>query len=281
MQPNATLTRPVLAALLIAAFFNGLTVAAQSTDPGWPRVLKKDGKQLTIYQPQVDYWNGYTNLHFRCAISVKGVTKQEKFGVAEVDALTIADQAARIVAIVPLKRDIRFANTPEPELAALRQAVEQLNPAGQVTTLALEHLIAYLDPATQSVQRLVELNLDPPKIFSSTTPAILVMFMGAPKFVPVATNRTDLLFALNTNWDLLYDAASKRYYLLNGDGWLTPPGELMGTWMPAKTLPASFSYSDKYVAATGVLMFGAGMLVGAAIANNNDYYHPPYACHYS
>jgi len=55
----------------------------------------------------------------------------------------------------------------------------------------------------------------------------------------------------------------------------------MGTWMPAKTLPASFSYSDKYVAATGVLMFGAGMLVGAAIANNNDYYHPPYACHYS
>jgi hypothetical protein len=51
----------------------------------------------------------------------------------------------------------------------------------------------------------VEVNLDPPKIFSSTTPAILVMFMGEPQFKPVETNRTDLLFALNTNWDVLYD----------------------------------------------------------------------------
>ena len=36
-------------------------------------------------------------------------------------------------------------------------------------------------------------------------------------------------------------------------------------------------YSGEYVAATGVLMFGAGMLVGAAIANNNHdhYYYPP------
>jgi len=216
------------------------TALAQSpADPGWPRVYKQDKKQLTVYQPQVDYWHGYTNIHFRCAIAVKGVLKEERFGVAEVDAVTVTDHANRIVAIVPLKRELRFANVPEPDLTKLRQAADQLRPMGQATTLALDRVIAYLDPAKQPVQHAVEVNLDPPKIFSSTTPAILVIFMGEPRFKPVETNRTDLLFALNTNWDVLYDTASRQYYLLNGEGWLTAPDVIKGPWTPAQTMPPS------------------------------------------
>jgi hypothetical protein len=214
-------------------------LAQTSADPGWPRVFKMDGKQLTIYQPQVDYWNGYTNLHFRCAIAVKGVSKQEKFGVAEVDALTVTDHGARVVAIVPLKRELRFANVSEPELTSLRQAVEQLYPSGHVTTLSIDRLLAYLDPATQPVQRPAELNLDPPKIFHSSSPAILVNFVGKPLLKPVETNRTDLMFALNSNWDVLYDTASQQYYLLNGAGWLTSPNLLTGPWFPAQEVPSS------------------------------------------
>src|SRR5215475_4338469 len=90
-------------------FVSLLTAAAQSpADPGWPRVFKSSGKQLTVYQPQVDYWNGYTNTHFRCAIAVKGVLKQQKFGVAEVDAMTVVDQVDRVVAMVPTQRELRF-----------------------------------------------------------------------------------------------------------------------------------------------------------------------------
>jgi len=50
----------------------------------------------------VDYWHGYTNLHFRCAIAVKGVLKEEKFGVPEMDALTLTDHPARVVAIMAI-----------------------------------------------------------------------------------------------------------------------------------------------------------------------------------
>lgn len=228
-----------VAALLAVTLLGCFSSAAQPADPGWPRVFKKDKKQLTVYQPQVDYWNGYTNLHFRCAIAVKGVTKQEKYGVAEVDALTVVDHSARIVAVVPLKRELRFANVPEPDVTKLRQAVEQLHPSSQATTLSLDRVIAYLDPAAHSTQPPVEVNLDPPKIFASTTPAILVMFMGEPQFKPVETNRTDLLFALNTNWDVLYDSASQKYYLLHGEGWLTAPDALKGPWTPTRTLPPS------------------------------------------
>lgn len=225
--------------VLLTTLAGSLTANAESADPGWPRVFKQGGKQLTVYQPQVDYWHGYTNLHFRCAIAVKGVSAQEKFGVAEVDALTIADQGARIVAIVPLKRELRFAGVQEPELTSLRQAAEQLNPPGHVTTLSLDRVIAYLDPAREPVQPAVELNLNPPQIVSSTTPAILLNFMGQPQLQPVAPGRTDLLFAVNINWDVLYDTASKQYFLLNGKGWLTAPDALQGPWVPARTLPAS------------------------------------------
>lgn len=233
------LARRLFAVLLLAGLLPAFSGAAQPADPGWPRVFKKDKQQLTVYQPQVDYWHGYTNLHYRCAIAVKGVLKEEKFGVAEVDALTVTDHGARVVAIVPLKRELRFANVPESELKKLRQAVETLHPSGQATTLSLDRVIAYLDPAAQPLQPAVELNLEPPRIFSSTAPAILVMFMGEPQFKPVETNRTDLLFALNTNWDVLYDGPSRQYYLLNGEGWLTAPDVLKGPWVPAVNLPPS------------------------------------------
>ncbi len=228
------------AVLLTAAASPCFMAAAQPADPGWPRVFKNGNQQLTIYQPQVDYWRGYTNLHFRCAIAVKGVTKQEKFGVAEIDAVTVTDQTERIVALVPTQRDLRFPNTSDSELLSLRRVVDELRPPGQALTISLDRVLAYLNPADQPTQHPVELNLDPPKIFYSRQPAILVMILGEPEFKPVETNRTDLLFALNTNWDLFYDTASERYFLLNQDNWLTA-SDVKGPWTPAPSLPASLS----------------------------------------
>jgi len=230
----------LLLALLAAVGFNSDTAAGQpAADPGWPRVVQQEKKQLTIYQPQVDYWNGYTNIHFCCAIAVKGVTKQEKFGVAEIDAVTVADHAARIVALVPIQRDLRFPNTSDSELAALRRAVDELKPPGQAITLSLDRVLACLDPTQQPTQHPVEVSLDPPTIYCSRQPAILVMFLGEPQFKPVETNRTDLMFALNTNWDVFYDTVAQRYFLLNQNTWLSAP-DVKGPWLPTQSLPASF-----------------------------------------
>lgn len=230
---NRRFVLPFVAALSLAAS------AWATPDPGWPRVFKKDGRQLTVYQPQVDYWRGFTNIHFRCAIAVKGVLAEERFGVAEIDAVTVTDQTARIVALVPTVRDIRFANVSETEKSSLRRAVDELNPPGHATTLGLDRVIAYLDPSRHPVQPTAEVNFDPPRIFHSSTPAILVMFMGEPRLKPVETNRTDLLFAINTNWDVLYDSASGRYLLLNGEGWLATPDLVKGPWTPVPDPPAS------------------------------------------
>lgn len=238
-------TSLLLAALLTTGLSNCFTADAQTTaqangDPGWPRVFDKGGKQLTIYQPQVDYWNGYTNLHIRCAISVKGVTQKEQFGVAEIDAATVVDHNERTVELIPVQREVRFPNTSESEEALLRSTVNELKPPGQAITVSLDRVLAYLDREKQSQQRPVDLNLNPPKIFYSSRPAILVIFMGEPQFKPVETNRTDLLFALDTNWDLFYDTTSQRYFLRNQNTWLSAP-DVEGPWTAAQTLPASLS----------------------------------------
>ena len=82
------------------------------------------------------------------------------------------------------------------------------------------------------MQGTVAVNLLPPKIYHSRKPAILVMFMGEPQFKPVDTNRTDLMFAPNTNWDVFYDTTDQRYYLLNGESWLTATDPGNGPWTP-------------------------------------------------
>ena len=210
MKTHPLFTRPTLClCILTALLFNCLASAAQTAaDPGWPRVFKQDGKQLTVYQPQVDYWHGYTNLHFRCAIAVKGVfeageVRRGRGGRAHRHRSCRPHRRHRAAQARPaLCQRVASRNWP-----SCARRWNELNPSGQAITLSLDRVIAYLDPATQPVQHAVELNLDPPKIFSSSTPAILVIFMGEPQFKPVETNRTDLLFALNTNWDVLYDTA--------------------------------------------------------------------------
>jgi hypothetical protein len=86
----------------------------------------------------------------------------------------------------------------------------------------------------------VDVNLNPPKIFTSRQPAILVMFFGNPKFKPVIKDKPNLLFALNSNWDIFFDAVSQKYFLLNRNSWLTAP-KVAGPWTPAQNLPAALS----------------------------------------
>ncbi len=234
------ISRSLAAAASLGVLFGGtVLLRAQPADPGWPRVFTQGTVQLTVYQPQVDSWLGYTNLHVRCAISIKGVTAQEKFGVLEMDAATMTDQGARLVALICTKRDIRFPNSSGTELTALQNAVDLVRPVKEATVVSLDRVLAYLNLAEHSTQRSVNLNLDPPRIFFSRQPAILVMILGEPQFKPVETNGADLLFALNTNWDLFYDTVFKRYYLLNQDNWLTAT-DVKGPWTAAESLPPSF-----------------------------------------
>jgi hypothetical protein len=138
-------------------------------------------------------------------------------------------------------RILRFPNTSDSEEKSLRKDVDELYPQGKALTISLDRIIAYLDPEKQAQQQAVELNLDPPRVFYSSKPAILVMFMGEPQLQPVVKDRNELMFAVNANWPVFFDAADQRFYLLNGDNWLTTADALNGPWSPAGPLPQSLS----------------------------------------
>ncbi len=241
------IVRRIYVVLTLLVFFiagTGFALAADEADddPGWPRVIKANGKELTVYQPQVDAWQEYKELHARYAFALReGASSPELFGVAEVVADTVVDQETRVVTIIPQSRELRFPDTTEEKAAALRATVESLLPPRQTINVSLERVLAYLDPEQQNLQHAVSLDLDPPKVFHSEQPAILVMILGEPQLKPVVQGKTDPMFVTNTNWDILYDTEGQNYYLLNQPGWLTTKDLVKGPWLPTTSLPAIFS----------------------------------------
>ena len=79
---------------------------------------------------------------------------------------------------------------------------------------------------------------DPPTIFFSQTPAVLVNIDGDPIWSPIKEN--DLKYAVNTNWDLFQHEPTKTFYLRNEEIWLQA-ADLKGPWTPAGKLPESFA----------------------------------------
>ncbi len=221
-----------------------ISVLAQSSeqsppsDPGWPRVFKQGSSTLTVYQPQLVEWSGYTKISARCAIALQTDSgKNEVYGVLELNADTSVDKDARTVTTFNPQRKIRFPNVPDNQQTKLTMIVNSLLPEKQSLVISLDRLLAYMERANVK-SREVKLNLEPPKIFYSTEPAILVIFLGPPQFKPVE-KESKLLFAINTNWDVFFDSTANLYYLLETDHWLQTQDPVKGPWTITRSLPDS------------------------------------------
>ena len=208
-----------------------------SLDPGWPREIQKDGARLVVYQPQVDEWKEYRDLTAEVAFSLTAPGGQPTPGVASLTARTMADPDSRTVTI----RDIGITSTRFPSLdpeAAKKMDLlfHQLFPS-RVVTISLDRLMANIE-RSRSSERPVAVNPDPPRIFVSYGPAILLLVDGEPVRAPI--EKLKLEFVVNTNWDLFFDLSGKRYYLLNDRTWLSAAG-LNGPWAVTGKLPADMS----------------------------------------
>jgi hypothetical protein len=68
-------------------------------DPGWPRVITRNGVRLVYYQPQVDEWANLRELRARFAFVLTPVNGKPVVGVEEVRGDTHADIEHRTVFI--------------------------------------------------------------------------------------------------------------------------------------------------------------------------------------
>ncbi|QJR10826.1 hypothetical protein DSM104443_01896 [Usitatibacter rugosus] len=222
--------------------------SATAREPGnespWPLVIQASGDtKLTLYQPQLDAWDGFS-LQARLAVRADiGKDKpQSQFGSITLSARTLTDKGTRTVTL----SEARVAKADFPS-ASTTQAQGWVNAIGKdfqgkTRVIALDRLEAGLAliKAEKPLAK-APLRNDPPRIVFSDVPAVLVSIDGEPIYRDVTG--TLLQRAINTRPLLLRDKAG-GFYLKVFDGWMAA-GTLAGPWkVGAKTPELEKAFKD-------------------------------------
>jgi hypothetical protein len=205
--------------------------ASTSPDP-WPRQMPISGGSMTIYQPQVDSWDGGF-LKFRAAVSVKpSGGGQEVFGVVRASAHTLVDRTSRMVTL--FNYSILQIDFPSLSDHGERYFADlgRLMPSA-TTRISLDRLKGFLT-VEKLTAKTVQVKNDPPEIIVSYKPAVLVPVSGYPTLRNVTGTSYDRV--VNTRALILYGPGG-AIYLHVYDGWMVAYA-LSGPWRVATGLPA-------------------------------------------
>jgi hypothetical protein len=171
------------------------------------------------------------------AYQPKGADKAQ-LGTVKVEGDTTVSMSERLVRFSPVKvTEAHFESLDRDQTReVVTEITDRIPDADRL--IALDRVLASVDKSQIIPKDVNGVKADPPAIFYSTTPAVLVNLDGEPIWSPIRDN--DLKFAVNTNWDLFFYEPGKAYYLRNDQAWLKAT-DLKGPWTPAGTLPGSFS----------------------------------------
>jgi hypothetical protein len=202
-------------------------------DIGWPRQVQDANGTLIYYQPQVDEWQDYKHISGRIAFSLTPKGGKEALGVADVTADTLVDKESRLVYFRNVQfPSVRFPSVDDKVEGPLQKLFQDLIPRSP-DPIFVDRVMADLDQSKVQATA-VQLNNDPPQIFYSAGPAILLLVQGDPVLAPI--EKTKLEFIVNTNWDLFFDKSEKTYYLLAENFWFSAK-DLKGPWAQTHALP--------------------------------------------
>ena len=214
----------------------GAAKAAEPVDEPWPRKATRGDETITMYQPQMESWEG-NELRAYAALAVVGKTnKTTKYGVVWYAARTEVDKVNRQVTLEELQiTKVKFPAMESKE--AEYQTFLQSKLPGKSKVIALDRLeaaMATLDSEQADIKAL-PVNNDPPKVIFTTKPSLLVLVDGPPRFRDVGA--TDLQLMLNTRAVILLDTKKKLYYLNVMDGWLQATDLVAGPWSYVSKIP--------------------------------------------
>ena len=169
--------------------------------------------------------------------SAKGAAKPA-LGTIKLEADTSVALDERLVNFSHLKlTETHFPDLPNDQLReVIATLTEDVRPGAMM--IALDRVLARLDKSQIIPKNVDGVKADPPVIFYSTSPAILVNLDGDPIWSPIKDN--DLKFAVNTNWDLFEHVPTKTFFLRHNQSWLSA-ADIKGPWKPAGKLPDSFT----------------------------------------
>src|SRR5262252_983367 len=235
----ATLLTPSLGEIARAQT-GGSAGSTLPIDGGWPRTyLTPRNAQLIVYQPQIASWDARKQMVAYAALSYQpqGASKPS-LGTVKLESATSVWLADRLVRFSPVRAtETNFPSLGREELQDLVSEITSGIPDSE-RVIALDRVLAGLDKSQIIPKNVDGVKADPPSIFYSTRPAILVGFDGDPIWAAIEKN--ELKFAVNTNWDVFQHEATHTFYLRNGRVWLKA-ADVKGPWSRAASLPASLS----------------------------------------
>jgi len=184
-----------------------------------------------VYQPQISSWEDQRRLVALSAVSYMATGATEAaLGVVTLEADTQVSLDEHLVDLGHIT--ISESNFPSLSREQLREVVTQLvqdalPPEDRI--IALDRVLENLDQSQVTAHGVEGVKADPPRIFWSTGPAMLVILAGDPIWAPI--DGLDLQFAVNTNWDLFQRTTSNAtaLYVRHEDVWVTAPA-LDGPW---------------------------------------------------
>jgi hypothetical protein len=213
-----------------------------ATDKGWPRTFSSGADMFSIYQPQVEKWDG-NRAYLYSAVEVENkIAKSSNYGVIWFNARTEVDKLNRTVTLDQV--ELTKVNFPaEPSKNSELTQLLNVKLPNLTKVVSLDRLIAATEADAEPVKT-VEVKNDPPAIIFSTKRSVLVLIDGPAQLR--AIEGTDLQRVINTRAVLLFENDKKMYYLRVSDWWLQA-SNLEGPWTYAKKLPGDMKKAEEYV----------------------------------
>lgn len=230
----------VLFLITLLLILSASAMAQPAQDRGWPRGYSLPSEaQIVLYQPQIASWDDQKHAVALAAVSyVKKGEQKPVLGTIKIETETEVSVEQRLVRFSKIKiTEANFQTLAKEQTAEIVSEIEKNIPE-EDRLITLDRVLAYVDKSTIRPKNVAGLKSDPPRIYLSKTPAILVSFDGEPIWSPIKDN--ELKFAVNTNWDVFQHTPTGMYYLRADTSWLRSTA-LTGPWTRAGKLPASFS----------------------------------------
>jgi hypothetical protein len=237
---QGAIQKPTLASAAAASAKPAAAATQAPPEKAWPRAFQTpSGMRVLLYAPQVSEWAAQRHMVAYGAVGVE-IPGAEKpaLGSVKVEADTKVSLDERLVNYSDLTlTEANFPTLSKDQAREITAEIVKFIPI-EDRVIALDRVLAAMDKSQILPKNVEGVKADPPTIFFSQTPAVLVNIDGEAIWSPIREN--DLKYAVNTNWDLFQHEPTKAYYLLNNGSWLMT-SDLKGTWAPAGNLPESFS----------------------------------------
>jgi len=175
--------------------------AQQAQDRGWPRGYNLPNEaQIVLFQPQIATWDDQKHAVALAAVSYVAKDAQKPVvGTIKIETETRVSLEKRLVQFSKLKiTEANFQTLPKEQTQEIVKEIEKNIPE-EDRIIDLDRVLAYVDKSTIRPKNVAGIKSDPPKIYLSKIPAILVSIDGEPIWSPIKDN--ELKFAVNTNWD--------------------------------------------------------------------------------